>query len=255
MRVFLLTVLLVAGLGGLNFQVLAGYDAQHEHFWNRLILPLAFFLGCLAVLSSLEARASRYARLYRPVLAAAFLCILSNAAARQMYVGLRVAPIQRASDPKLTLLRWVRSQLPPEQVIGSLEPEFIQAIPAISPEFTYVPSGLRSLTSTGEIVQRYYELAKLIGLSAQEFDALVAIRNHLGESRLGVILGLGGHTEWFTRGYSSYLLANDSHRRLDYVILPSERGMPPNLMRQFPAAKVVYCNAGYEVISVSGRTT
>src|SRR5262249_18535661 len=36
-RMLLLVLLLLAGLAGLNFQMLSGYDAAHDkHFWNRL---------------------------------------------------------------------------------------------------------------------------------------------------------------------------------------------------------------------------
>lgn len=129
--------ILLAGVAGLNFQVLSGYDAQYMHFWNRLILPVAFFLCGCWLLSAAESQRRGPLRAFNGAALVILIFILLNAGARQMYVGARIAEQQHASRPESELLMWARSHLPFGSVIGTVDPDLILMIPAMGPNFTY----------------------------------------------------------------------------------------------------------------------
>src|ERR1043166_1384888 len=82
---------LVAGSGlGLNIQILTGFDAMHAHFWNRVLLPVAYLiLGCLLALF-IERREKRSRSIENLVISCASV-IVTLGIARQVCVGLRTA--------------------------------------------------------------------------------------------------------------------------------------------------------------------
>jgi len=184
----------------------------------------------------------------------ALLVLIVGTAARLTSAGIRVAPFQRATNPDIAMLTWIRAHLPAGQVIGTIDPELILLIPALTADYTYAPSGLRSLTSTGEIVGRYFELACLLGESPSEFARAAAVPNHLGHStELLQALGLS-----YTGDPAVYQSFVDQYRavyprcaaprwRLDYLIIPANRQA---VARRFPLARVVYSNSLYWLLDI-----
>jgi hypothetical protein len=245
----ILSVLVLGGLWGLNWQVLSGYDAQHTHFWNRLIQPIGYSVSVCLVFRRLEEKADRRPSVLRLASVSALALLLLGTAARQAYAAIQVAPYLVAQNPDIRLLQWARTNLPPEQVVGTTDPGLILMIPAFAPQFTYVPSGLRSLTPSGEILERYFELAASLGLSTEEVRQIAARRAHLRPSLLLLALRTGGDSESFCQTYERALhrRVHCTHR-LDYVILGA--GQPELSHSQFPTARLIYSNQAYRLFDV-----
>jgi hypothetical protein len=254
-RIAMFIVILLSGLAALNFQVLSGYDAQHPHFWNRLIFPVAFFLFGCWLLSAAESL-TRHRRLFDSAALVILVCILLNAGARQVYAGTRIAEHQHASDSENELLIWARSNLPPESVVGTVDPDLILMIPAMGPNFTYVPTGLRSLTSGSEIVDRYYELASLLGLSAAEVESIAkspahATSRYVRLSQLLLVLSYAGTPQTFSEGYRRYRPEQGVQgRRLDYVVSNPGIPIPAGIAGHFIHARVLHVNQHYQLIGL-----
>ncbi len=258
---FALTAVIAGSMYGMNFQILSGYETQTWHFWKRLAVPVLFFL----LASALAARAARAGprNLQRLAIAARILLVILilETAGRLTRAGILVAPFERSTNPDIALLSWVRSHILPGQVIGTANPELILLIPALTSDYTYVPSGLRSLTSTGEIVNRYFELACRLEMSPADVSRAAALPNHLGHStELLHVLGLSytGDPAVYSRfvnDYESY--ARDCHDpgwRLDYLVIPASSNQLVPAVR-FPFARVIYRNSGYELLDLhAGRT-
>jgi hypothetical protein len=274
-RVGIFVLLLLSGLAGLNFQILSGYDAQHGHFWNRLILPVAFFLCGCSLLMVAERRWNRQ-RLLKILVVGTLILVAFNAGIRQLFVGVHISEPQRASRPEIELLKWAQSNVPTGSVIGTVDPNLILLIPAISANFTYVPSGLRSLTPTAEIVKRYYELASLLDLSPQEVESLALTPSHDSkDAQLFLVLRAGdiksvtsstisqntkSDLSWaryvyaprtFAEGYSRFLQTpNTRGHRLDYLVSRSDTSIPLSIKAEFIHAKVVHANERYQLIDL-----
>ena len=253
---FVLAVLVAASLYGMNFQILSGYETQRWHFWKRLALPVCFFI--LASLAAHFAGKSSRVDRWRLIARLVLILLILNTATRLIYVGIRVAPYHRATNPDIAMLSWIRAHLPTGQVIGTIDPELILLIPALTADYTYAPSGLRSLTSTDEIVSRYFELACLLRVSPPELAHLAAIPNHLGHStELLQVLGLSytGDPAVYKQFLNQYNIAYPKcsfpRWRLDYLVIPA-RGQ--TITQRFPLARVVYSNSAYRLLAIKSGT-
>ncbi len=255
---FILAALVAAALYGMNFQILSGYETQSWHFWKRLALPLCFFVLASAAAHLASRSNPRNLSRWRIAARLALFVLFIDTAARLTYVGIRVAPFHRATNPDIAMLTWVRSHLSKDQVIGTVDPELILLIPALTADYTYAPSGLRSLTSTEEIVSRYFEVACLLGDSPSRIARLAAVPNHLKHStELLQVLGLSytgdpAVYEWFVNQYrDAYSKCAGPRWRLDYLVIPSREQA---VAQHLPSARVVYSNSVYRLLDVrSGR--
>ncbi len=154
----------VGGAVGLNFQLLTGYDAQHGHFYNRVLQPLLMYFFLLMLF--------RYVR--RPAVlaaAAAIAILLGIAAMRQIAVGRNTAASHRQSSPDIDVLLWVRTHSSPDAVVGSKDGNLLTLIPGIAQTWTFVPLGDRSMASTEEILTRYLLLCRMEGRNWPEVEA------------------------------------------------------------------------------------
>ncbi|MFN7918880.1 MAG: hypothetical protein U0Q16_02215 [Bryobacteraceae bacterium] len=249
-RSLVLSLVLLAGVAGLNFHVVSGYDAQHSHFWNRLILPVGLLLVGAWGLGTLESVVRPAVWLPRVALAV-MACMVLNAGVRQAYVGRHIAELQRASRPEIELLCWAREALPTGSVIGTVDPELILLIPAIAADFSYVPTGIRSLTPSDEIVDRYYEMASLLGMSEADVAAAAKRRAHVQPSQLLLVLSAGGPPDAFAQQYGPFHRSPGwSGRKLDFVVSDAGAALSPVLLERFPRAHVVHVNRRYSLVDV-----
>ncbi len=154
----LLCLAAIAGLLGMNVQILSGMSFQQYHFLYRLTEPVCLFLAC-CLIARLRPPAERTATV-------ALAALLLFATGRQIVAATRFAPLQRSDTPEIQLLTWIRTNLPPQQVIGTSDPDLILLIPAITPDFTYIPSNMRTLTSPAEITVRQAELETFLNAPA-----------------------------------------------------------------------------------------
>jgi hypothetical protein len=243
-RILLLFLLLLAGLAGLNFQIFSGYDAAHDkHFWNRLIQPVGFFLAGCWLLGLVEKRRQNLPWRDRFV-AGLLIAVLFNAGARQLYVGSQIAEQQRASRPEIELLAWIRSHVPEGSVIGTVNFAIVALIPAMGPNFSYLPMEMRTVTPAGEILDRCYDLALLVAASPDEFYrqrfACAGIPRSFSEAS-----ALYAQTHGGPSGRPAY--------KLDYVVDRSGKPIPPRVAASFPQSAIVHVNQLYQLIQLVGR--
>jgi hypothetical protein len=243
-RILLLLLLLLAGLACLNFQILSGYDAAHDkHFWNRLIQPVGFFLAGCWLVDRVEKRQQNLPWLGR-IAAGLLIVVLLNAGARQLYVGGQIAGKQRASRPEIELLAWIRSHVPGGSVIGALNFEIVALIPAMGPNFSYLPMEMRTVTPTGEILDRCYDLALLVAASPDEF-----YRQRFA---------CAGKQRPFSEAYARYSQSHGGPSgrpayKLDYVVDRSGKTLPPRVAASFPQSSIVHVNQRYQLIQLAER--
>jgi hypothetical protein len=259
----LLSVLAGAGLG-CNFQLLTGYNAQHAHFWNRLIQPTSFLvLGCaLGFVLERAPKRLRWFPLTLVVMAAA-ACV-SLAAYRQVQVAIRTGDDHRCSSPRMDALRWLRAHIPPDRVVGTFDVETTMLIPAITGNWTFVPVGDRTMASDQEILTRFLLMAYLEGRSPEE------VQDRLPEKPPGFHNWASAVFVLWTRyvfdpasrqevSRQLDLLFTDREaarelkaRRLDYVIVPKDRC--DNVRRVFPEAQPIYTNEEWSILDLRRAT-
>ncbi len=253
---FVFTLLVAGSLFGMNLQILSGYETQRWHFWKRLALPVFFFVVASAVARRGEESSEEKIASRRKFAQSLLALLILETAARLAYAGVLTAPYHRASNPDIAMLTWVRSHLPDNQVIGTADPKLILLIPALTADYTYVPSGLRSLTSTENIVSRYFEIACLLSFSRADVAREAAIPNHLSHStELLQVLGLSytgdhGVYQWFLNQYRTQRTCEAPRWRLDYLAVPAEAFAEATGRKRFPDASVVYRNSAWELLDV-----
>jgi len=162
-----LAFVLAGGALGLNVHVLTGYDAQHhQHFMNRCVQPLFFFLICMAVLQWLP-RKPQWPWLY----ALATLVLLSLGAYRQVRVARTIAEGHDRTQNSVQLVETLRDRIADGSVVGSTDPQVLTLLPAVSTLWTFVPLGDRTLASNDEILRRFLLLRKLQGATISDVHA------------------------------------------------------------------------------------
>ncbi len=253
---FVLTLLIAGSLFGMNLQILSGYETQAWHFWKRLALPIFFFVLASALAHRVEESFADRNATVRKFAQVLLTFLILETAARLAYAGVLTAPYHRSSNPDVAMLLWTRSHLPDNQVIGSADPKLILLIPALTADYTYVPSGLRSLTSTGDIVNRYFKIACLLGLSSADVAREAAVPNHLGHSaELMQVLGLSytgdqAVYQWFVNQYKPQNTCGAPRWRLDYLAVPAGTPAEAAAEARFHAARIVYRNSAWELLDV-----
>lgn len=279
-RYVVLAFLVIGGVWGVNSQIVSGYNAQHWHFWKRLVKPAEFLLfACVACRVAEQFWRQRGRRL-QTLAGVLTVCLVLNAAARQCYSAAQIAPVQRATNPRIEILDWARQHLSTGRVLGTLDPDLILLIPALTADYTYAPSGLRSLTPTDEVVGRYYELAAWLDTSDAKLMEIMRAPRHYEPSQAQLLFALrlydGSKTNWsageaissaamrpidnnvlsaaFLEQYRRFRNAHPRPRlnaRLDDLILPARVLWPGNLQRTFPRARVAHTNSEFALIELA----
>jgi hypothetical protein len=252
-----LATVIPAALFGMNFQVISGYETQSWHFWKRLALPIFFFVATawLARFTTSRLNDEKFKK-FATVCRAATIVLVLGTSARLIHAGIATAPFQKASGAQVAMLTWIRSHVPENHVIGTTDPELILMIPALTADYTYVPSGLRSLTSLEEIKDRYFELSCLLGLSVKEMAQAAAVPSHLRHStEVLQVLGLSytGDREVyqeFVNEYATRPACPAPKRRLDYLLIPRKVGQPSAVAHLFPEIQLVYRDQDYDLLKL-----
>jgi hypothetical protein len=220
---------LAGGALGLSVHLLTGYNAQHEHFLNRCIQPLLFFLLGMAFLRWLPRRP-----LWPWLYASATLLLLSLGTYRQVQVADTIAESHDRTQNSVQLVERLRDRIPAGSVVGTTDPQLLTLLPAISTLYTFVPLGDRSHASNDEILRRFLLLRKLQGATISDVHAdfertyptnredrklsSVLFMNTLNGSNLNARID---------QMWPELNLANDlSVRRLDVLVAT---GTPPSL--------------------------
>jgi hypothetical protein len=135
----------------------------------------------------------------------------------------------------------------------------IVLVPALTPEFNYAPTGLRTLGPDQEIKDRYFELASLMDVSEGDIARMGNTRTHLSGSASELLtnLHLPEGVADFAAEYRRFLagdvarawkLSVGGTRRLDYLILPGNQPIPTGVQARFPNARIMYENEGYRLL-------
>lgn len=165
-ELWLLAALLIGGFCGLNLQLITGYNAQHDHFINRVILPFGFALVmCAGVM--MHQHFKKFACMQwcaRGVMIVA----LALGFFRQTVVAKNVLDERRVSRERYLALSWIRDHTEADVVVGTLDEELLTLLPSVAGTWSFVPLGDRSMAANDEILLRYGCVAKLVGLSLEE---------------------------------------------------------------------------------------
>jgi hypothetical protein len=250
MRYLVTAVLIAAGLLISNIHVITGINVQNAHFLSRLSHPFFFFLAGVTVFHFLE-RGVLSRVWVRNVLAIAFALLVGSVAAHQALVASHVAPYQRKTGTQMQLVYWLRSNLLPESVVGTVSPSLITLIPALTADYSYVPTGNRSMTATPEIFERFYELASALGLSQADVAHIAAKPGNLHPSELLLAFGLRpNRIDEFVQGYGAFLATRQPalKYRLDYLVVPASGGIPSSVITLYPQAVAIYRNVDFQVL-------
>jgi hypothetical protein len=279
-RYVVLVFLILGGVWGVNSQIVSGYNAQHWHFWKRLVKPAEFLLFACVACRIAEQLWMRSGRRLQTLAGALVVCLVLNAAARQCYSAAQIARVQRTTNPRIEVLNWARRHLSTGRVLGTLDPDLILLIPALTADYTYAPSGLRSLTPTDEIVARYYELAAWLDTSDADLAQIMRAPRHYAPSEPQLLFALrlydGSKTNWsagqvisstamrpidnnvlsaaFREQYRRFRAMHPRsrlHARLDDLILPARARWPSNVAGTFPRARVVHTNSQFALIELA----
>ena len=154
---------LIGACMGLHFQLLTGFDAQHEHFYNRAIQPLTMLLAGVLVLCRLE-----WYRYWHHACAIGMAGLVVLGAYRQLHVASFATPYHDRRQGSVHLIERLKQQLPPGSVVGTADPQVLTLLPALSTLWTFVPLGDRTQESNRGILQRYLIIRKLEGASIED---------------------------------------------------------------------------------------
>lgn len=253
----ILAAVVTGGVFGLNFQVLTGFDAQHDHFFNRLLQPLGLFFISLAAFASLrESRWRSHVRTLAILAVPVVAVLLGMAVYRQVEVGLRTASLHRLSDSRMSTLLWIRRHVDREAVVGTSDDRLYTLLPAVTGHWTFVPIAIRSLASTREILLRYLLVSWLEGKDWEEtlraltedrappYFTSVVTNVLIREERISPQSLAMAQSLWNTLDAERELAS----RKLDYLVVAARR--PPAGMRVSRAA-VVYENRDWRVLKLA----
>ena len=173
-RTLVLSTLTIGGLFGLNFQLLTGFDAQHTHFWNRVIQPFGFLLlagigaGIVDFPRPVVGRLSWLKNYGRRAAVCAAVVVAGIGVYRQIASAQYASPWKNRSSSLIVTMDWLRRTTPQGSVIGSLDEEVVTLLPTLASRWTFVPLGDRSMATSEEILFRYCCLAYQIGLDERQ---------------------------------------------------------------------------------------
>ncbi len=223
---------------GLNLHVLTGFDAEHGHFYNRVLQPLAFYWTALL---AIQIRPRRWVS----VSGALIIALLAVGAIRQVAVGRQIAIYHRASRPNHNALLWLRGRMEPDSVIGSTDMEMVSLIPTVTGTWNFVPAEARSNATNLEIVTRYLLLSRLEG---KTWDFLEKSAPDLEPPEFGPDTVRLARRIWSSLDPVGEL----SRRKLDYLV--SRRGAAASsVLRLLPGSQIVYENSEWAVIRAKAK--
>lgn len=237
----LFAVLAGAGIG-LNLQLVTGYEPQHAHYLNRILQPTGLALCYLGLLRFARGRA-RSALVAVSIALAVPLAFAATA--RQARSGWLTRADHQASGPSMELARWVRGAGLADQVLGTTEPELALLLPALTPNWNFVPVADRTMARDEEILARYLTLSAVQGVGRDEAIQRLARRSEDEERQwLGpeyvFFQGKPRYADLPTPEPASVL----ARCRLDYLVLPRASKVEP-ARRYFPALRLVHENAAW----------
>ena len=227
-----LSVLLAVSTGaaiGLNFQLVTGFDAQHVHFYHRVLQPVIMFIVLLSIASA--ACATQRLRRDALIIATVAICMLLPVAVlRQVKVAINTATYHRNSNADMDALLWLRSRIPPDTVVGSTDGDVLTLIPGITGTWTFVPVGDLSMATSTEILLRYLVLCRLEGRDWRDVESNLTSNRGFGSLSFIFTLQLKFSDESIQFAQSLWnnldTAAELRTRRLDYVISKRKEGLP-----------------------------
>ena len=212
-----------------NLHVLTGYDAQHEHVYNRIVQPfLVILAGAALPLSGKTVQRWLEARPARLLLTAVTIGIIAISAWRQVHVASAMASFQHESAIEIDQFAAL-DRLDHPMVVGALDTEIRALLPALTKHWSFVPIGMRTLASNEEIVARFVVVAKLSGMEKRDALAMLSAGPLPGQMRTYAYGLLDSYelTESDARllstAWETSLQDGMRNRRLDVLLLPPGR--------------------------------
>lgn len=223
---WLLVALLTGAFVVTNLHLVTGYNAQHEHAYNRLVQPFGLLLAVIA-----GHRWFGYL-LFRPLIDLGTVLVIVLAGCRQTYVASAMPSFARESAAQSQQLRRLDG-LDGPLVIGVLDEEIRALLPAFTRHWSFVPVGFRTLASNEEILTRFVIIARLTGVSHDESLGLLKSPPPSGAMRTfcyGLLDDFSVQPAdvdrfenlWRKFDDSAELPRSLATRRLDVVLVPSD---------------------------------
>ena len=256
--ILVLTSVAIGAGFGCNLHVFSGYQAQHGHFLTRVIHPVVFIIGFIAIAFVLGRCTPSVRRAGHVAMLVGALTCVTLGIFRQVQVAVRTGDDHRASAPRVDVARWLRAHVAADSVVAAFDGQLIALVPAFTGTWTFAPLGNRTTVSDGEILVRYLLAAYLEGRDLKRVgdDLLVEhpatnrlwpqpVWRHWSRRRLGPELSDALPQTIANLDAKAAL----SKRRLDYFLLPSDRS-GDRIADLYPQAKVIYTNDAWSVIDV-----
>ncbi len=172
-RVFLAAYLLSFVIA-VNIQVITGFNAQPDHWYRAQFLPVALAIFLIIYNVSLRLRSEN------KFIAAGFLIwfLGANFYAQYLYSAKDARAFYIPKD-KYESYEWLRANTPKDSVVGTLSFETNPAIQLFSHNKIFLPFGLSPLAPNDELWERFRILAKIFGLTQEDFKNLILKENGL----------------------------------------------------------------------------
>lgn len=245
--------LLAAGGLGISLHAVTGYDAQHTHFFNRLIQPMVCVLGLVTFWQLLG---RHWRTLAQTLVATVAVILIALAGYRQKQVALNTHEDHRLDTPDHNLLGFLRTEAA-GKVVATTDPSLALLLPGVAGSWVYVPVADRTMASGAETLRRYLTVSKL---EQRTLDATLRrlARRAPDDARLWL------HTPYvfFQSTTARPDLEEQSRkiwdkldpakelasRRLDFLVLPGGE-MPESLLEMFPGAQSTYSSKKWRVVT------
>ena len=227
---WLVTCLLVGAAVAANFHLITGYNAQHEHAYNRLIQPFGIVLGAgLALQFVPRLREMLNTVKLRRALIAGGGAIIMLAANRQVCVAGNIRAFHDTEHPFGRMARQLDA-IEGEKVIGTLDEGIRTLLPTVTDHWSFVPVGFRTIASDSEVLLRFAIVARIAGYSEEEALAILKTPSpgvHLRSYAYGLLDHASIHPGLeaeFRRLWRDTDVAEALRSRwLDLVVLPAGR--------------------------------
>jgi hypothetical protein len=244
---------------GLNLHILTGFDAQHAHFYNRVLQPLIVYTAGLLIMDYEPANKILSGRALQMLMSVGVVLLISAACLRQIEVGRKTAWLHRQSDPRIDVLTWLRSHEPSGSVVGSADRDLLTLIPGVTGAWSFVPLGDRSMAPNVDILTRYLLLCRLENRSWPDIESeltsdeksapnilflsyTLVMQRKLTPPQLEAVRAIWDHLD---------LEHEFRSRRLDYFIAPSSRIATASFSEKWLTQ--IYKNSDWSLFKVSAH--
>jgi hypothetical protein len=159
---FLLYSLLVSTFFCFNLHLLTGVNAQHSHYWGRMIIPFGIFYTAMLSIGYINKKFSpKQVQYFHATLIVVAVLVVFRSLHRQIVAAQAIRPFADTRQPLYDILNYTQHNFAVAQVIGSTQTYCIGIAPSITKHYLFVPNSVRTNVANEEIIFRYLIMAKI----------------------------------------------------------------------------------------------